>query len=109
MDQCRHSCNFWVGDKMVYILFRSGVTCINYGIDEKRVKTKELSMSEAMELALDIKCDFDYEDVTSKDVEDCIDVLRNKYNILIEDGSMALSEFLTNYANIVCKGNLMVK
>lgn len=94
---------------MVYILFRSGVTCINYGIDEKRVKTKELSMSEAMELALDIKCDFDYEDVTSKDVENCINVLRNKYNILIEDGSMALSEFLTNYANIVCKGNLMVR
>lgn len=92
---------------MVRVFYNSGSTYVDYGIDnEYTTRIDGLHMSEAMELALDIKCDFDYEDVTSKDIENCIKVLRTKYNILIEDGSWHLSEFLVNYANIVCKGKL---
>ena len=57
---------------MVYVFFTNGVTYINYGTDEKYVKTDELIMSEAMLLALDIGCDFDWDDVTSIQIEDCI-------------------------------------
>lgn len=71
-----------MGDKMVNVLFTSGVTYINYGTDEKHIKTRELSMSEAMLLALDIGCYFDWEDVTTSEIEDCIDTLeKNGFEI----------------------------
>lgn len=60
---------------MVYVFFTNGVTYINYGTDEKYVKTDGLTMSEAMLLALDIGCDFDWDDVNSIQIENCINTL----------------------------------
>ena len=92
---------------MVRVFYISNTTYIDYGFDNRHtLRIDSLEMDEALELAIDIKCDFDYSDVTSEEIDNCVNMLRDNYNILIEDGSLALSKFLTNYANVICKGDL---
>ena len=62
---------------MARVFYNNRITTISYGTKGKHIKTDQLIMSEAMQLALDIGCDFDWEDVSEIEIADCIYTLKD--------------------------------
>ena len=81
------------------ILYISGSTYINEFNDmESQIRTDDLSICEALSLALYVQCDFDYADITSIEEKQCKEFLLEK---LMEE--LTLNDLLNIYEDKIIK------
>lgn len=88
---------------MVKVFYNNGSTYLMWGYD-KTIRTDDLSMCEAMVFALELKIDFDWEDVTTDETMECIDELRDR-GVMIEKSPTDFSMIMINYTNMLKLGD----